>query len=64
MTGKIKKLKVKESTGNFGDYIPLGADAVNIDLANGQNVEEVINYLSDESLRGEDLEEIADIIIP
>ena len=64
MTGKIKKLKDKESTGNFGDYIPLGADAVNIDLANGQNVEEVINYLSDESLRGEDLEEIADIIIP
>lgn len=64
MTGKIKKLKVKESTGNFGDYIPLGADAINIDLANGQNVEEVINYLSDESLRGEDLEEIADIIIP
>jgi hypothetical protein len=64
MTGKIKKLNVKESTGNFGDYIPLGADAVNIDLANGQNVEEVINYLSDESLRGEDLEEIADIIIP
>jgi len=63
MAGKIKKLKVKESTGDFGDYIPLGADAINIDLADGTNVQDVLSQLSNESLRGEDLEEIADIVI-
>ena len=63
MAQRIKKIKVKEASGEFGDYIPLGADATNVDLADGQNVETVLTQLSNNSLRGEDLEEISDIII-
>ena len=29
---KIKKFKVKEQSGRFGEAIPLGADAENIDV--------------------------------
>ena len=29
---KIKKFKVKEKSGRFGEAIPLGADAENIDV--------------------------------
>lgn len=54
MTDKIKKVKVKQSTGEFGDYIPLGADAANVDLSNGQTVEESIAYLDSELLRADD----------
>jgi len=55
MAEKIKKLKVKQSTGIYGDYIPLGADAVNVDLANGQTVEENINYINTELLIAKDI---------
>lgn len=54
MADKIKKVKVKQSTGEFGDYIPLGADAANVDLSNGQTVEENVTYLNTELLRAED----------
>lgn len=52
---KIKKLKVKQSTGIYGDYIPLGADAKNVDLTNGQTVEENINYINTELLVAKDV---------
>ena len=55
MAGKIKKLKVKESTGDFGDYISLGADAANVDLTNGQTVEDNINYINTELLVARDV---------
>lgn len=53
--GKIKKLKVKQVTGTYGDYIPLGADAANVDLTNGQTVEENINYINEELLVAKDV---------
>ena len=39
---KIKALSEKLSTGSMGEHIPLGADAENVDLANGKNVETAI----------------------
>lgn len=42
---KIKSLKVKQADGTLGAAIALGADAINVDLANGSNVEAVISAL-------------------
>lgn len=42
---KIKSLKVKQADGTLGAAIALGADAINIDLANGSNVEAAISAL-------------------
>ena len=39
---KIKKLKVKQSNGLYSDYIYLGVDAINVDLADGTTVEDTI----------------------
>ena len=39
---KIKKLKIKQSNNTYSDYIYLGADAVNIDLADGTTAEDAI----------------------
>ena len=40
---KIKKLAVKTSETEFGEPISLGADAVNVDMADGTSAEEAIN---------------------
>ena len=45
MTDKIKKIKIKQANGNFGEYIPLGADAANVDLTDGSNVETAIDNI-------------------
>lgn len=39
---KIKKLKVKISDTDFGEPIPLGADATNVDMSTGESVEEAM----------------------
>lgn len=54
MADKIKKLRVKQATGNFSDDIPLGADAANVDLTNGQTVEQNLQYVNAELIRAED----------
>lgn len=46
---KIKKLKVKGADGNFGEYIALGADAANVDLADGTTVEVSINTIKQDA---------------
>ena len=43
MSDRIKKIKIKQSDGTFSDYIPIGADAKNIDMNNGSNVENIVN---------------------
>lgn len=40
---RIKKLKVKKQDGTFSDYIPIGADAENIDTTDGESVETKLN---------------------
>lgn len=42
---RIKKLKVKKSDGSFTDYIPIGADAEYIDMADGDNAENAISRI-------------------
>lgn len=43
MSDRIKKIKVKKSDGTFSDYIPIGADAKNIDTIDGESVELKLN---------------------
>ena len=40
---RIKKLKIKKQDGTFSDYIPIGADAENIDTTDGESVEIKLN---------------------
>ena len=42
---KVKKIRVKQADGTMSDYIPLGANAEDIDLKNGNNIEEEIKDL-------------------
>ena len=46
MTDRVKKLKVKKQDGTFTDYIPIGADAEYIDMADGDNLQEEINTIN------------------
>lgn len=45
MSDRIKKIKVKKQDGTFSDYIPISADAENINLENGNNLQEEINSI-------------------
>lgn len=40
---RIKKLKIKKQDGTFSDYIPIGADAKNIDCSNEESVQLKLN---------------------
>ena len=43
MSDRIKKIKIKQADGTFSDYIPIGANAKDIDLQyNGSNVENTL----------------------
>lgn len=44
---KIKEIKIREDDGSYSDPIPVGADAINVDMANGNNMEdEIIKILN------------------
>ena len=43
MSDRIKKIKIKQSDGTFSDYIPIGADAKNIDTTRGESVQLAID---------------------
>lgn len=40
---KLKYIKIEHEDGTFSDYIPIGADAINIDTKNGSNLETELN---------------------
>ena len=40
---RIKKLKIKKQDGTFSDYVPIGADAENIDTTDGESVQLKLN---------------------
>ena len=43
MSDRIKKIKIKQADGTYSDYIPIGADARNIDFQhNGTNIESTL----------------------
>ena len=39
----IKKIKIKKQDGTFTDYIPIGADAINISTSDGESVQLKLN---------------------
>ena len=41
---KIKYIKIEDENGNLSDNIPIGADASNIDTADGNNIEGKISF--------------------
>lgn len=43
MADLIKKIKIKKQDGTFTDYIPIGADAVNVAASDGESVELKLN---------------------
>lgn len=43
MSDLIKKIKIKKQDGTYTDYIPIGAEAKNIDCADGTSVEYKLN---------------------
>ncbi len=46
MSDRIKKIKVKKADGSMTDYIPIGADAENIDFTNGYNLDQIIGNIN------------------
>lgn len=52
---RIKKMKIKKSDGTLTDYIPIGVDAKNVDLINGNDLEDELEniYSLIEKLREE-----------
>lgn len=48
---RIKKLKIKKADGTFSDYIPVGTDALYVDLDNGDNVQDAIDDIKNKSAK-------------
>ena len=46
MADRIKKIKIKQADGNFSDYIPIGAEAENIDFKSGYNLEKTVGTIN------------------
>ena len=46
---KLKAIKVKQASGQYGEAIPIGVDATNVDLINGKDLETSVIYLDEES---------------
>ena len=49
MSNIIKKIKIKKQDGTFTDYIPIGANAENVEMNNGESVEDIIGNIDLES---------------
>lgn len=45
MANLIKKIKIKKQDGTFTDYIPIGAEAQNVDCSDGESVEYKLNHI-------------------
>jgi len=46
MADKIKKMKVKQSDGTLSDYIYFAADASNVDMADGTDLQTTIDNVN------------------
>ena len=46
---KLKAIKVKQASGQYGEAIPIGVDATNVDLINGKDLETSVAFLDEES---------------
>lgn len=43
MSDRIKKIKIRQLDGSVSDYIPIGADALNIDTKRGESVQSMLD---------------------
>ena len=46
---KLKAIKVKQASGQYGEAIPIGVDAANVDLINGKDLETSVTFLDEDS---------------
>lgn len=44
---KVKKIKIKQPDGSFSEYVDLGANATNVDMANGENLEDTVGKINE-----------------
>lgn len=61
MSDLIKKIKIKKSDGTYSDYIPIGAEAQNIDMKNNYSVQDNIGDIDIEK-DGSIAEQLAAIV--
>ena len=65
MSDRIKKIKIKQADGTYSDYIPIGADARNIDFQyNGTNIETTLKkkpYYYENVEKMKDVKDIDDL---
>lgn len=61
MSDLIKKIKIKKSDGTYSDYIPIGAEAKNIDMENNYSVQDNIGNIDIEK-DGNIAEQLAAIV--
>lgn len=45
---KVKKLKIKQPDGSFSEYVDLAANAENIDLEDGRNLEDTVGTIEED----------------
>lgn len=46
MADLIKKIKIKKQDDTYTDYIPIGADAININMSNGKDLQNTIGDIN------------------
>lgn len=46
---KLKAIKIKQASGQYGEAIPIGVDATNVDLINGKDLETSVTFLDEDS---------------
>lgn len=46
MADLIKKIKIKRQDDTYTDYIPIGADAININMSNGRDLQSTIGNIN------------------
>ena len=68
MSDRIKKIKVKKADGSMTDYIPIGADAENIDTTDGESVQLKLNkkpyyYNNVAAMKADDKLKVGDMAI-
>lgn len=54
MSDRIKKIKIKQQDGTFSDYIPIGADAENVEITNGENLSQRLVRIDEDLEKNEE----------
>ena len=64
MSDRIKKIKVKKQDDTFSDYIPIGADAENVEVTNGENLSQRLVRIDEDLIQNkEDIAAVSEIAV-